>query len=200
MKRILRAIPVLVAVAVLATGMAAYNHYDTVMQRKDVHRELQDRVLGSAVAKEYKAIDTGQWQAMAESGELERLLGEEIVVTGYGLPINDDHVYDMAGLLKADACCPEPVLYKNVTSLDVSPLPYDSYLMQTTPDAETVRVVLAEGRIEFPSNAPRLFQGVLEKSTDGGRPYTLANATKVDLSKGMPQRAQAPPSSLGGME
>jgi len=195
MKRFLRVVPVLVAIAVIGMGMVGYNHYDVVGQRKVVHAELQDRIMNSAVAKEYKAIDTAALESMAASGELERLVGEEIVVSGYGYPLNDDYIYDMSSLMKFDPCCPEPLLYKNVTELDVSPLPFDSYLLQTTPDPVTVTVMLAGEPIEFPSNSPRLYKGTLQVGESGGRPFQLADAEPVDLSAGMIQRATPPPAA-----
>jgi hypothetical protein len=183
----MRRLALVPVVVVFGLGMWLFNHYEVVQESERIHGELLERIMATPHAKDFKARTWTEVQELAARGALHELEGQEIVLAGYGLPANDSFVKDMGGLasLVVDICCPKPVMYKNVTSVDISPLPYNSYFFQATPPESTLRVNLSGAPVEFSASAPAFFRGVLQKSdSDSGPRYVLAEGAKLDTSRG----------------
>ncbi|MBI1320012.1 MAG: hypothetical protein GC168_13870 [Candidatus Hydrogenedens sp.] len=188
MKRWMKRLAILPVIALFGLGMWAFNHYEKVQDSSRIHAKLLGQLMETPHAKEFKARDWTELKAMADRGELDQLAGQEIVLAGYGLPANDSFIKDMGSLasLVVDVCCPKPVMYKHVTIVDISPLPYNSYFFQETPDDVTLRVQIADGKaVEFAANSPAFFRGTLQKNDTGKGPrYVLAAGEKLDTSRG----------------
>lgn len=183
MKRYLKFLVNIPIIAGIIGAATLYNYSVGVRERHAIHREIMGRMMETPHAKELKPV---AWEIVENSDALADLDGKEVVLAGYGFPLNEDHVRDLGsvGLVGMDPCCDKPITYRNVTALDLSPLPYHTYFWKKA--NVTVEVDLEEGsRADFMADSPSFFRGVAEIQEEDGRTrLALKNAQRVDTSKG----------------